>query len=409
MQDGGARHAQESGPAASPAETVRPAEPSIERFLGEPTRSLEEWRWLWNGDHQFPVRSHRGFLGSLIVFFKRFSRPFVTAPQRDLWDRQRIFNLILLEYLERGEQLRKHVLDVHEHRINHLEAVWSEGLNEVMHHNDALFARVDQKLDHLRRETRTIWGRLGSALAIAEGGGLPSLVKAQEEHVYVELERRYRGTEEEIADRISRFLPQLADRGEVLDLGCGRGEALAVLAANGIAARGVDLSASMIAECRKKGLNASEGDLLQALAAAGEGTLGAITSFHVIEHLPPETLDRLVRLAWRALKPGGILLLETPNPLSVVVAARNFWLDPTHRRPVHPESLKLSFELAGFDPVERIDLRPFPAQERLPEIDPNQVSPDARELAFEINALRDKVDELLFGHQDYAMLGSKPG
>ena len=68
-----------------------------------------------------------------------------------------------------------------------------------------------------------------------------------------------------------------------------------------------------------------------------------------------------MRLAWRALRPGGVLILETPNPLSLVVAARNFWLDPTHRRPVHPESLELSFELAGFEPVERVDLRPFPA------------------------------------------------
>jgi SAM-dependent methyltransferase len=384
-------------------------EPSVDRFLGDPTRSLEDWRWLWSGDHRFPIRSHRGFLGGLIVFFKRLARPFVHAPQRDLWDRQRVFNLVLLEYLERAEQVRKQVSEVHEHRLNHLEAVYRDGLAEVMHHNDALFARVDQKLDFVRRETRSIWGRLGSALALAEGGGVPALIQAQEEHVYVELERRYRGTEEEIGERISRFLPQLSGRGEVLDLGCGRGEALALLKEQGIPARGVDLSASMIAECRKKGLEAEEGDLLQVLARASEGSLGAIVSFHVIEHLPVELLDRLVRLAHRALKPGGVLILETPNPLSIVVAARNFWLDPTHRRPVHPESLKLSFELAGFEPIERIDLRPFPEQERLPEIDPHQVSEDARRLAYEINALRDRVDDLLFGCQDYALIGTKPG
>jgi SAM-dependent methyltransferase len=387
---------------------ARTAEPSIEKFVGEPTRSLADWRWLWSGDRTFPIRSHRGFTGRLIVFWKRLARPFVSSPQRDLWDRQRIFNLIVLEYLERGEQVRQLVTEVHEHRLNHLEAVYREGLGEVMQHNDALFARVDQKLDFLRRETRTIWGRLGSALALAEGGGSPALVKAQEEHVYVELERRHRGTEEEIGERISRFLPQLSGLGEVLDLGCGRGEALALLKANGVPARGVDLSASMVEECRKKGLMAEQGDLLEVLSRSPEGAFGAVVSFHVIEHLPAEVLDRLVRLAWRALKPGGVLLLETPNPLSIVVAARNFWLDPTHRRPVHPESLKLSFELAGFDPVERIDLRPFPASDRLPEIDPAQVSPDARQLAFEINSLRDRVDELLFGCQDYAMLGTKP-
>lgn len=382
--------------------------PTIERFLDDPTRSIEDWRWLWSGDKRFPIRSHRGVFGRLLVLLKRLARPLVQAPQRDLWDRQRVFNLILLEYLQRGEDVRKQVTEVHEHRINHLDAVYREGLNEVMLHNDALFARVDQKLDFLRRETRTIWGRLGAALALAEKGGLPAIVKAQEEHVYVELERRFRGTEEEIAERISRFLPELEGRGEVLDLGCGRGEALAVLRGRDIPARGVDLSASMIAECRRKGLTAEEGDLLEYLSSVRENGFGGIVSFHVIEHLPPEALDRLARLAWRALRPGGILILETPNPLSLVVAARNFWLDPTHRRPVHPESLKLSLELAGFEPVMRVDLRPFPESERLPEIRLESVTAEQRSLAFEINSLRDHVDDLLFGCQDYAIIASKP-
>ena len=233
-------------------------------------------------------------------------------------------------------------------------------------------------------------------------------IRDREEHVYLELERRFRGTEEEIAERISRFLPNLEGRGEVLDLGCGRGEALAVLRGREIPARGVDLSASMVAECQRKGLTAEVGDLLDYLAGVAEGRFGGIVSFHVIEHLPPEVLDRLARLAWRALRPGGVLILETPNPLSLVVAARNFWLDPTHKRPVHPESLKLSLELAGFDPVERIDLRPFPEVERLPEIRIDSVTAEQRALAFEINSLRDKLDDLLFGCQDYAVIASKP-
>jgi len=138
-----------------------------------------------------------------------------------------------------------------------------------------------------------------------------------------------------------------------------------------------------------------------------EGSLGGVVSFHVIEHLPADALDRLVRLAYRALRPGGVLILETPNPLSVVVAARNFWLDPTHVRPVHPESLKLMYELAGFDPVERLDLRPFPANERLPEIDLAMLPAVQRPLADQVNRLRDRLDDLLFGCQDFGMVGRK--
>lgn len=375
---------------------------SLTEFLGEPTRDLAKWRWLWSGDHRFPIRSHRGFWGRLLVLFKRALRPLVTLPQNDLWERQRVFDLILLEHLQKLEELQLRA------RVETLEGAWREGLDEVLQHNDALFARVDQRLDRYRRETRDLWGRLGGALARAETGGTGALVEARDEIGYLELERRHRGTEQEIAERIAVYLPRLAGRGEVLDLGCGRGEALALFAAHGLAARGVDSSAEMVESCRARGLPAERGDLLEVLATQPEATLGAVVSFHVIEHLPPPLIDRLVRLAWRALRPGGLLILETPNPLSIVVAARNFWLDPTHRRPVHPESLRLSYELAGFDPVERVDLRPFPASQRLPEIELAALPADQRPLADQINRLRDRLDDLLFGCQDFALVGEKP-
>ncbi len=398
-------------PAGEPAgeQAPRPeGAPSIERFLGDPTRQVSDWRWLWDGDHEFPIRSHRGFLGGLIVGVKRLLRPFVTAPQADLWERQRIYNLILLEYVARAEEIRNHVLVDHEKRFAYLEAVWREGLSEVMEHNDALFARVDQKLDRSRREVRDVWAKLGSALAVAEQGGVPALASAREEQAYVEFERRFRDTESEITLRLEPYLERLRGRGEVLDLGCGRGEGLALLAGASIPARGVDSSQAMVDACREKGVSAECGDLFAVLAAAPAESLGGVVSFHVIEHLPAESLDRLARLAWRALKPGGVLILETPNPLSVVVAARNFWIDPTHRRPVHPETLEFLCRLAGFDPVERLDLRPFPAEARLPEIPLDELAETARPLAHRVNELRDRLDDLLFGAQDYAIVGTRP-
>jgi O-antigen chain-terminating methyltransferase len=286
-----------------------------------------------------------------------------------------------------------------------------------MHHNDAVFARVDQKLDRYRREVYDLLGGLGAALARVEqeaagtegtAEAVEKLGRIREEHAYIALERRYRGTPEEIAERISFYLPFLLGKGKVLDLGCGRGEALALFRDHGVTAEGVDASARMVELCRERGLAAEEGDLLTKLADVAPGSFGGVVSFHVIEHLPPAVVDRLVRLASRALAPGGVLILETPNPLSMVVAARNFWLDPTHLRPVHPESLRLHYELAGFDPVERIDLRPFPAEERLPEIDLALLPAEQRPLADRINRLRDQLDELLFGFQDYGMVGTKP-
>ena len=392
--------------------------PRLDNFLIEPTRKLSDWRWLWKGDVPFPIRSHRGFLGRLLAAWKRLLRPLVMVPQNDLWERQRIFNLILLEHLERQDAERVR----HHDRLAYLEELDAKGIRELMQHNDALFSRVDQKLDRVRRESRELLASLGAALSVAETAegtsasdesaaltpAVEDLIRVREEHAYLELERRYRGTEEEIGERISIYLPWLSERSPVLDLGCGRGESLALLRAQGIAGRGVDSSARMVDLCSERGLEAVVGDLFGHLASLPEGELGAIVSFHVIEHLPPESLDRLVRLAYRALRPGGALILETPNPLSLVVAARNFWLDPTHRRPVHPESLKLHYELAGFDPIERLDLRPFPASERLPEIDLKEIPEAQHLLADRVNRLRDQVDELLFGTQDFGLIGIKP-
>ena len=401
------------GGPGDPADPGNHRAPTLRDFLDEPTRDLRDWHWLWRGDREFPIRSHRGRLGQLLVAAKRLFRPLVKVPQNDLWERQRVFNLILLEHLKNSAARAER----DDARIAYLEALDAEGIDELMRHNDALFSRVDQKLDRYRREARDLLGSLGAALAAVEGGrpegdggtpDLTGLARAREEHAYFELERRYRGTEEEIGERIARYLPWLEGKGKVLDLGCGRGEALALLASRGVEAAGVDSSARMVTLCRERGLAAEEGDLLERLAAVPEGSLGGVVSFHVIEHLPAEVLDRLIRLAYRALAPGGVLILETPNPLSLVVAARNFWLDPTHQRPVHPESLKLLYELAGFDPIERLDLRPFPEAERLPEIDLAALPPEQRHLADRVNRLRDRLDELLFGHQDYGLVGTRP-
>jgi O-antigen chain-terminating methyltransferase len=470
VADAGARRSPEPSPPAPPARRA----PRVDDFLVEPTRELEDWHWLWKEDREFPIRSHRGLLGRVLVAWKRLLRPLVKVPQNDLWERQRIFNVVLLEHLRDARQLRHR----DDQRIAYLEALNAEGIEELMRHNDALFARADQKLDRYRREARDLLASLGAALARVESGapaeasggsapardlprgesaaaagsssgtaaarlsevpaaaglGGPAAGKAGEnaaasaeaakepigeegfedlsrrvsEHVYFELERRYRGTEEEIRGRIAAYLPYLAAGGPALDLGCGRGEALALLGEHGIAARGVDGSARMVATCRERGLDAVQGDLFAALAATPPASLGAVVSFHVVEHLPIGALDRLVRLAWGALRPGGVLILETPSPLSLVIGARNFWLDPTHVRPVHPESLRLLYELAGFDPVERLDLRPFPAAERLPEIELSRVPAEQRALADAVNRLRDHLDDLLYGCQDFALIGVKP-
>jgi len=396
----------------------------IAEFINEPTQDLYDWEWLFEGDHQFPLRSHRGLLGRLVVLFKRALRPFVKAPQNDLWDRQRLFNLVVIRHLhDRGptidalwrdlKQVRSDLLrDVRTHarRLDHIEGYNRDSFDDVMRYSDGLFSLLDQKVDRYRREGEVLWGKLGSVLAQAEPGDGEAFREAWDERNYVELEDRFRGTERDIAGRAEPYIEILkrAPAGVVLDLGCGRGETLQVFTDNGIECRGVDLSRAMVEHCREKGLQADEKDLFTALEECEEGSLSGIISLHVIEHLPGPALDRLIRLAWSRLASGGRLVLETPNPESVVVAARNFWLDPTHLRPIHPRTLALTFEQAGFKEIEKLGLRAFADEDRLPEIDVANLDAETLKVVDQINRLRDQLDSLLYGYQDYAIVGVRP-
>ena len=163
----------------------------------------------------------------------------------------------------------------------------------------------------------------------------------------------------------------------------------------------------MVAHCRAQGLDVVEGDLFEQLAKEPRESLGAVVSFHVIEHLPAALLERLVALAFGALRPGGVLILETPSPLSLVVAARNFWLDPTHQRPVHPSYLADLARRQGFEEVEVLLLRPFPPDQRLPEVPLDAIDAGLHPLADRVNRLRDRLDDLLFGSQDYGLVARK--
>lgn len=406
------------------------APPDLADFLGDrPTRRLGDWRQLWEQDVPFPIRSHRGLAGRFLVAFKRLLRPLVHLPQRDLWERQRVFNLILLGHIQDldqrfrdwrqhqervDRQYQKQVEDL-DRRTRHLENFLRQGLDEVMRHDDALFGRVDRKLDRYRREADELAGLLRSALARdSDSNGdrdsddaADRLRSSVDDAAYLSFENRVRGGEQEIRRRIRFHLPQLREAAPVLDLGCGRGEALALLQEQGIECRGVDSSAAMVRRCSRQGLQVVQAGLLEALASTAPGSLGGVVSFHVIEHLPPKSIDRLVHLAHAALRPGGLLLLETPNPLSVAVTAGSFWLDPTHVRPVHPEMLRACYESAGFADIEQFFLHPHPEEERLPEIPLDGLDGQTRELADRLNRLRDELDDLLFGCRDYALIGRR--
>jgi len=211
---------------------------------------------------------------------------------------------------------------------------------------------------------------------------------------YARFQERFRGSEDHIERTQAFFAPYFEHCRNVLDLGCGRGEFLKLMRGKGIAARGVDGDADAIAACREKGVDAEQGDMFEYLRSQSDGSLDGIFCAHVLEHLPPHRVVELIALAAEKLAPSGVLAVETPNPRCLAIFAADFYLDPTHVRPIPPSLLSFYCEEAGLSGIEVHDLHP--ATEVFPEL-----------------AALDKVEGLkdfgrrFFGGLDYALIGRK--
>jgi O-antigen chain-terminating methyltransferase len=169
---------------------------------------------------------------------------------------------------------------------------------------------------------------------------------------YRAFEDRYRGSRDIIRGRLKiylSFVQPLAQGGAAaLDLGCGRGEWLELLNEAGFAAVGVDLDEGMLAACRERNLSVVNGDVLEVLRAHADASLAVVSAFHLVEHIPFGQMQTLIAEALRVLQPGGLLILETPNPENLVVGTSSFYDDPSHIRPLPPKLLAFAVEFGGF-------------------------------------------------------------
>ena len=221
--------------------------------------------------------------------------------------------------------------------------------------------------------------------------------------LYAAFEDEFRGAEGLIKERVAGYLPDLEPlrgKGPVLDVGCGRGDLLEVLAEAGIEAYGVEVSTGYAARWELAGVDVRVEDVGRHLAGVAAGSLAAVTALQVVEHLDTETLLGFLEQAYAALQPGGLLVLETPNPENVTVGAFTFWLDPTHERPIPAGLLAFLVRSQGFEDVEVRYLR-RPELHGLAEI------PSSAAWADDVAPVRQVVDHLVFGAQDYAVLARR--
>jgi SAM-dependent methyltransferase len=281
----------------------------------------------------------------------------------------------------------------------------------------AAVARADALLDRLAEELEETASLVERFL---RGEPLPAPVAADAVHERISaglaevqplLLEAFRGTEEEIHHRMDLYLTDLRAAAPVLDLGCGRGELLLMLREAGVEATGIDGDPALIAAARRRGLDVVEGDVLEVLRTLGDASRGAVTAFHLFEHLPPAILAAILAEVRRVLRPGGLLIAECPNPHALRVGAALFWQDPTHSRPLLPETLGVFLRAAGFEITRSETLHPFPADQLLMDDEGGTAAvtdADMTTLAERVDRLRRRLDQLLNGPRDFAVWASRP-
>lgn len=297
-------------------------------------------------------------------------------------------------------------------------AYLKDQLEGDLHRLSGDVADIRRELAEAKEALSLVRGALDSAHArLAQLGELESEWRSREastrsaerfmrslDPLYADFEDAFRGSKDMIRQRAEPYLEWVREGGDitadtpVLDIGCGRGEWMELARDHGLQVRGIDLNHSFVEACRKIDLDVAEGDAIEVLRTLPEGSVGAVTSMHLVEHLPFEVLVQLIDEVLRVLRPGGVIALETPNPENLSVSSHWFFLDPTHRNPIPPVTLAWLVRQRGFvDPrIERLTVaRDLDA--------PPLLSPELPG-ATAMNA----VLERLHAATDYAIVARKP-
>jgi len=271
-------------------------------------------------------------------------------------------------------------------------------------------ALTEQRLLAMKREFervgpaeagRHVDGRHVDSGDAAFQGALDSLT-------YVSFEDRFRGAAQDIRERVRDYLPLLSGASDVVDIGCGRGELLALLKEQGIRARGVDSNAAMVEMCRAKGFDVSQDDALTYLRGQPDAGIGGLIAIQVVEHFSPAYLMRFLDAAFHAMRPGAPLILETLNPACWMAFFETYIRDITHRQPLHPDTLRLLVQASGFTAVDVQFRQPVRDEDRLDRVgDLTAADPALARVARALNAHADKLNARLFSSMDYVVIGRR--
>ena len=333
-----------------------------------------------------PIRLHCVMKKLLRPFFRLLQRGLGVAGMRN--DIQ-----VLTNELASAQQaisgLASLVVQRNQHMFDHVDIITKER-GEAFQEAAKLVARTELQnesrfiRDEIQREISLLQRKIDAARAsgpVTTTTAAPAPITSSptiDDALYIALEDAFRGDPIVIRARQHQYVAYVqnvvSQTAPLLDIGCGRGEWLNILKDSNIPATGIDTNAASVQECSAQGLNVLHADAITYLSNAKEQSLGAITLFQVLEHLPFATMVHLLRLALRALVPGGVLIAEVPNSETLSVGASTFWIDPTHERPLFPGLLEFLATEVGYTSVEGVYSSPL-----APEPDFSELAPHVRE------------------------------
>ena len=339
----------------------------IRRGGAGPQGARATWRAqaerMWPVSAERPLQRRPGLKGAIAYPVKRLLRPLLRWYVEPLAAEQRAFNDAVLKLVD----------DLY------------EAADRARAGDESSRRALVELEERLRRVERR--GPGGGAQPVATVAAQPAAAAVPD---YFAFEARMRGSTAAVRERQRPYVGDFRQASPVLDIGCGRGEFLSLLREVGVEARGIDADADMAAYARGEGLEVEQADAIAYVEALDDGSLGGVFAAQVFEHLPPATLVRVLELTAAKLRPGGLLVAETINPLSPL-ALRSYFADLTHAQPLVPETLVLLAEQAGFREVEiRYVNEP---EERLAVPDDPLIAGNVR-----------RMNELLFGPLDYAIV-----
>ena len=360
------------------------------------------------------ARELRGFseqvasLHTRLMMYLQQITAYVDTRDREAGGGALVLNAALSDMAETQAKYRE-TLQAREHRYEARTTAITAAHDELR----AMLGVAQQAITSMRRHLEA-----GSVVAPVSGSPAPAGAASAGPHAfapsldaykYVGFEDQFRGSREVIRARQESYVPFFAGApGDILDIGCGRGEFIELLNSHRISARGIDLNHEMAESCRARGLAVVEADAVGYLASLDDTSLGGVFAAQVVEHLEPAYLLRLLDLAFLKLQPGGTLVLETLNPACWTAFFESYIRDITHRWPLHPETLKYLVTASGFTRADLHFLSPVPAADRLqPIAAPMDASPAVQDVVDTFNANAEKLNSRLFSHMDYAVVARK--